>query len=90
MTDAKDFTDQVAVITGGGRGIGAAIAKRLAELGTETVVCGRSRGPIEATAQEIISLGGRCLAVTADVSDCTPWKPSRNGSRARLEGWTSW
>jgi 3-oxoacyl-[acyl-carrier protein] reductase len=69
MTDARDFTEQVAVITGGGRGIGAAIAKGLAELGAQTVVCGRSRGPLDATAQEITSRGGRCIPIEADVSD---------------------
>jgi len=69
MTGASDLTRQTAVITGGGRGIGATIAKRLAELGAQTVVCGRSRGPLDATAQEITSRGGHCIALQADVSD---------------------
>ena len=69
MTGAKDLSGQVAVITGGGRGIGAAIAKGLADRGAETVVCGRSRRTLEAAAHAITAQGGRCLVVQADVSD---------------------
>jgi len=36
---------KIALVTGGGRGIGAAIALRLAGLGATTVVCGRTAGP---------------------------------------------
>jgi 3-oxoacyl-[acyl-carrier protein] reductase len=69
MADARDLRGQVAVITGGGRGIRAAIAGRLAELGAETVVCGRSRTLLEATAQKITAQGWRCLPVQADVGN---------------------
>src|SRR5258708_8053484 len=41
---------QVAVITGAGRGIGRAIALKLAELGAHTVLCGRSRQALDQTA----------------------------------------
>ena len=58
---------QVAVITGAGRGIGAAIARKLAALGANTVLCGRSCAPLEATAADIGK--GRAEAVTCDVSD---------------------
>jgi 3-oxoacyl-[acyl-carrier protein] reductase len=60
---------QVAVITGGGRGIGAAIAHKLAELGAATLICGRSRQPLDQTAAAIRKSGGRCEAVECDVSD---------------------
>jgi NAD(P)-dependent dehydrogenase (short-subunit alcohol dehydrogenase family) len=49
---------QVAVITGAGRGIGRAIALKLAELGAHTVLCGRSREALEQTAAAIQSSGG--------------------------------
>jgi 3-oxoacyl-[acyl-carrier protein] reductase len=50
---------QVAVITGAGRGIGSAIALRLAELGAHTVLCGRSREALEGTAGTIQNSGGQ-------------------------------
>ena len=49
---------QVAVVTGAGRGIGRAIALTLAELGSHTVLCGRSREALEQTAATIQSSGG--------------------------------
>jgi NAD(P)-dependent dehydrogenase (short-subunit alcohol dehydrogenase family) len=55
---------RVALVTGGGRGIGRAIAKKLAELNVKVVVSGRSMDDLEATAQEI---GG--VAVRMDLSD---------------------
>lgn len=50
---------QVAVVTGAGRGIGRAIALTLAELGSHTVLCGRSHQALEQTAAAIQSSGGR-------------------------------
>jgi 3-oxoacyl-[acyl-carrier protein] reductase len=59
---------QVAVVTGGGRGIGAGISARLAGLGAMVVLCGRTRAPLEATASAIRQAGGRCDAAECDVS----------------------
>lgn len=55
---------KVAVITGGGHGIGAGIARRLAGLGATTVICGRNRERLEQTAQEI-----QCESVVCDVTN---------------------
>ncbi len=60
---------QVAVVTGGGRGIGAAIAEELATLGATVVVCGRAPGPLEATARKVQQAGGRCEAMECDVQE---------------------
>lgn len=65
----KVLSGQVAVITGAGRGIGAAIACKLAELGAETVLCGRKRAPLEATAAVIAAPGSGAKIVECDVRD---------------------
>ncbi|HXY44899.1 MAG TPA: SDR family oxidoreductase [Acidimicrobiales bacterium] len=58
---------QVAVISGGGTGIGRATALALARTGASVVVCGRRSEPLEAAAQEIAAIGAHSLAVPADV-----------------------
>ena len=66
---AEKLQGQVAVVTGAGRGIGAAIARKLAAMGATAVLCGRTRGPLDATAAAIIKSGGQAVAVECDVSD---------------------
>jgi 3-oxoacyl-[acyl-carrier protein] reductase len=60
---------QVAVITGAGRGIGAAIARKLANLGAITVLCGRTRESLESTAKAISETGGLAEVMQCDVTD---------------------
>ncbi len=55
---------RVALITGGGTGIGRATACELAATGADVVVCGRREGPLSETVE---AAGGRCVAVPADV-----------------------
>jgi len=69
MANQSPVAGQVAVVTGAGRGIGAAIARNLAELGALTVLCGRHRGPLEVTAATIAKSGGKAEAVECDVTD---------------------
>jgi len=59
---------RVAVVTGGGKGIGLAIARRLAAAGHAVVVAGRDGAALEAFVAETAGSGGRALAVTADLS----------------------
>jgi 3-oxoacyl-[acyl-carrier protein] reductase len=64
-----DLAGKVAVVTGGGRGIGAAIAMRLAVMGATTVITGRTREQLETTAAAIAAKGGKCDVVTCDVTE---------------------
>lgn len=60
--------DKVAVITGGGRGIGRHIALRYAKAGADVVLAARSMAALERTKAEIEALGRRALAVPTDVT----------------------
>lgn len=65
--------DKVAVVTGAGRGIGRAIAIRLAQEGSAVFLAARTREQIEAVAVELNSAGHKAAAIAADVSkesDC--------------------
>jgi len=69
MRNEPKLRDKVAVVSGGGRGIGYAISMRLAELGATTVICGRSQQTLDNAAQKIRSAGAHCEAVACDVAD---------------------
>jgi len=66
---AKKLQGQVALITGAGRGIGAATAVLLAQVGASLVLTARSEDEIAAVAGRIRQEGGRAIAVPCDVSD---------------------
>lgn len=60
---------RVALVTGAGRGIGAAIAQALADAGAEVVLVARTRGQLEEVAAQITSRGGRAHVQVCDVTD---------------------
>jgi NAD(P)-dependent dehydrogenase (short-subunit alcohol dehydrogenase family) len=65
-----DLSGRVALVTGGGTGIGAATARLLASRGADLVLAGRRREPLEQAAAEFgAATGRRCLALPADVTD---------------------
>lgn len=66
-SDANSGT--VAVVSGGGTGIGRATALELARTGADIVVCGRRRPLLDETVAMVEGLGRRALAVTADVRE---------------------
>ena len=79
MNAPRPIGGQVAVVTGAGRGIGAAIARQLSAMGATLVLGGRAVAPLESTAKAITDTGGKCEVVPCDVSD-----PSAVEAAARL------
>ena len=69
MTLRLDGT--VALVTGGGRGIGRAVARALAARGSAVAVTARSPDEVAATVDELTATGARALALPADVTDRT-------------------
>ena len=67
MPDANDGV--VALVTGGGTGMGRATARELARTGARVAICGRRPEPLEAVRAEIESAGSDCLAVPTDVRE---------------------
>ena len=80
-TTARPLGGQVAVITGAGRGIGAAIAHKLSYLGATAVLCGRTRERLESTAETIAQAGGKAQIVPCDVTELQ----SVEGTAKRVE-----
>src|SRR5215468_987330 len=63
------LNNKIALVTGGGRGIGEACAVALAEAGADVAVCSRSSGEIVAVAEKIRAMNRRSLAMVCDVTD---------------------
>ena len=67
MSSGLSLKGKVALVTGGGRGIGRAIARRLAEAGAGVVIASRKLENLEATAREFASLPGRIIPIACHV-----------------------
>src|SRR5215210_1594676 len=67
MGAAISLQGKVALVTGGGRGIGKAITRRLAEAGAAVAIASRKRENLEATAQELAGLPGRVVPLPCHV-----------------------
>jgi NAD(P)-dependent dehydrogenase (short-subunit alcohol dehydrogenase family) len=69
----NELKDKVAIITGGGYGIGRQIALTYAQSGARIALAARTRGPLEEACAELQKLGARAIAIQTDVSkeaDC--------------------
>jgi 7-alpha-hydroxysteroid dehydrogenase len=69
ILDRFRVTDRVAVVTGAGRGIGAATAVALAQAGADVVISARTEDQLAKVAREIGAAGRRAVVVPADLSD---------------------
>ena len=67
MTTSTNLAGKVAIVTGGGRGIGKAIAYRLAEAGANVVIASRKLDVLEATAKEFAPLSGKTVPIVCHV-----------------------
>lgn len=97
-----DLQKKTALVTGAARGIGQAIALRLADAGAAVVVCDINREGLEETVGQIQAAGGRAHAIAADLSD--PMALARLAddaagvfggidilvNNAALRGWSTW
>jgi NAD(P)-dependent dehydrogenase (short-subunit alcohol dehydrogenase family) len=63
------LNDQVAIVTGGGSGIGLATAHEMVRLGARVAICGRTEGKLEAAAAELRGAGGTVLARACDIRE---------------------
>ena len=77
---SKALEGQVAIVTGGGSGIGRETARMLADEGAIVVVAGRRRAPLDAVVKEIEAAGGRAASYAVDLE--------KRGATADLARWT--
>jgi NAD(P)-dependent dehydrogenase (short-subunit alcohol dehydrogenase family) len=82
-TDGRPLEGRVALVTGGSRGIGAAIARALVAEGLSVVITGRTRAHLE---QAAAALGSRALALEADVRDPDEAQRAVNAAVDRFGG----
>jgi len=68
MNAKFDLTGKVAIVTGGGRGIGRAVSLGLAQSGASVVVASRTPKEVEGVAEEIKKMGGKALAMVTDLT----------------------
>jgi len=69
ILDRFSVAGQVAIVTGAGRGLGAATAVALAEAGADVLISARTAEQLEVVAEQVRATGQRCVVVPADLSD---------------------
>jgi NAD(P)-dependent dehydrogenase (short-subunit alcohol dehydrogenase family) len=69
------ISGRVALVTGASRGLGRAIAMRLAREGMHVAIAARDRSSLDRVAEAIRALGVKALPIVADLSSTTPVRP---------------
>jgi meso-butanediol dehydrogenase / (S,S)-butanediol dehydrogenase / diacetyl reductase len=75
---------RTALVTGGGRGIGEAVARRLAAEGAHVVLLSRTAAEVQRVAQSIVAEGGSALPLVADVADVEQTQAAVDGTLAHF------
>jgi NAD(P)-dependent dehydrogenase (short-subunit alcohol dehydrogenase family) len=83
-----DFSGQVAIVTGGGRGLGREMARALAAAGAAVAVVARTQSELDETADLIARDGGKVLAICADVTDAAAMEQMARQVEQELGGVT--
>ena len=83
MARTIDLAGKVALVTGGGRGIGKAIARRLAEAGASVVIASRKKENLEATAAELGGLAGKVVPFACHLGKLRSNRSPREGDLSR-------
>lgn len=90
IIDSFRLDGQVAVVTGGGRGIGEGIALGLADAGADVVVAARRTEEVEAVAEKVRATGRKALAVTCDVMEIEQVQMLARKTFEEMGGLTCW
>lgn len=85
MSAGPNLQGRVALVTGGGHGLGRVIAVRLARAGAAIAICGRSTGPLDAALEEIRNHAPEAIAVACDVTRVDEVEDMRR----RLDAWNA-
>jgi len=84
ILDRFRIADQVAVVTGAGRGLGAATAVALAEAGADVVLSARTAGQLDEVAAQVRAAGRRAHVVPADLNDLAAVAALADAARAEF------